>query len=73
MVSVSQPDHSASDGGGQRSYRQGGQRDAPSFEALPDSLPPQNLEAEEAVLGGILLDQMPLAAWRMSFKPKPST
>lgn len=27
-----------------------------SFEALPDSIPPQNLEAEEAVLGGILLD-----------------
>jgi len=27
-----------------------------SFEALPDSVPPQNLEAEEAVLGGILLD-----------------
>ena len=26
------------------------------FEALPDSVPPQNLEAEEAVLGGILLD-----------------
>ena len=32
------------------------QRDEPNFEALPDSLPPQNLEAEEAVLGGILLD-----------------
>jgi replicative DNA helicase len=26
------------------------------FEALPDQVPPQNLEAEEAVLGGILLD-----------------
>ena len=26
------------------------------FEALPDGVPPQNLEAEEAVLGGILLD-----------------
>ncbi len=26
------------------------------FEAHPDSIPPQNLEAEEAVLGGILLD-----------------
>ena len=26
------------------------------FEALPDSVPPQNLEAEESVLGGILLD-----------------
>ncbi|MFM8276644.1 MAG: DnaB-like helicase N-terminal domain-containing protein, partial [Cyanobium sp.] len=26
------------------------------FEPLPDAVPPQNLEAEEAVLGGILLD-----------------
>ena len=26
------------------------------FEALPDAVPPQNLEAEESVLGGILLD-----------------
>jgi replicative DNA helicase len=26
------------------------------FEALPDQVPPQNLEAEEVVLGGILLD-----------------
>ncbi|MCP9860113.1 MULTISPECIES: replicative DNA helicase [unclassified Cyanobium] len=26
------------------------------FEPLPDSVPPQNLEAEESVLGGILLD-----------------
>jgi len=26
------------------------------FEPLPESVPPQNLEAEEAVLGGILLD-----------------
>ena len=54
MVSVPQPDHSASEGGGQRSYGKGRQRDEPNFEALPDSLPPQNLEAEEAVLGGIL-------------------
>jgi replicative DNA helicase len=30
--------------------------DEARFEALPDSVPPQNLEAEEAVLGGILLD-----------------
>ena len=28
----------------------------PNFEAQPDLIPPQNLEAEEAVLGGILLD-----------------
>ncbi|MCP9940603.1 DnaB-like helicase N-terminal domain-containing protein, partial [Synechococcus sp. Cruz CV12-2-Slac-r] len=26
------------------------------FEATPDQLPPQNLEAEEVILGGILLD-----------------
>ena len=31
-------------------------RREPSFEALPDSIPPQNIEAEESVLGGILLD-----------------
>ena len=31
-------------------------REEANFEALPDSVPPQNLEAEEAVLGGILLD-----------------
>ena len=55
-MSVSQPDHSASEGGGQLGYGKGRQRDEPNFEALPDSLPPQNLEAEEAVLGGILLD-----------------
>jgi replicative DNA helicase len=30
--------------------------DQAGFEALPDSGPPQNLEAEESVLGGILLD-----------------
>ena len=34
----------------------GGRGDEAQFEALPDSLPPQNLEAEEAVLGGVLLD-----------------
>ncbi len=28
----------------------------PNFEVPPDSIPPQNIEAEEAVLGGILLD-----------------
>ena len=49
MVSVSQPDHSASEGGGQRGYGKGRQRDEPNFEALPDSLPPPNLEAEEDV------------------------
>ena len=42
--------------GGRRGYGKGRQRDEPNFEALPDSIPPQNLEAEEAVLGRILLD-----------------
>lgn len=41
---------------GQKGFGKGRQRDEPNFEALPDSVPPQNLEAEEAVLGGILLD-----------------
>jgi replicative DNA helicase len=36
--------------------RQGNRRNEAQFEELPDSVPPQNLEAEEAVLGGILLD-----------------
>jgi len=36
--------------------RRGREQDEARFEALPDQVPPQNLEAEEAVLGGILLD-----------------
>ena len=37
--------------------RQRTRRDAAElFEATPDQIPPQNLEAEEVVLGGILLD-----------------
>ncbi|MFN9644547.1 MAG: replicative DNA helicase [Cyanobacteriota bacterium] len=36
--------------------REGGGGRGGEFEALPDSVPPQNLEAEEAVLGGLLLD-----------------
>jgi len=46
------------EGGPRRSGPQrepGGSRGG-DFEALPESGPPQNLEAEEAVLGGILLD-----------------
>jgi len=46
------------EGGPRRSGPQrepGGSRGG-DFEALPESVPPQNLEAEEAVLGGILLD-----------------
>ncbi len=36
--------------------RRGREQEEARFEALPDQVPPQNLEAEEAVLGGILLD-----------------
>ena len=39
-----------------RNYEQSSNSSAPKFEAPPDTIPPQNLEAEEAVLGGILLD-----------------
>ncbi|MEN9541667.1 MAG: replicative helicase, partial [Cyanobacteriota bacterium] len=39
---------------GRRPQRRG--RDDARFEAMPDGVPPQNLEAEEAVLGGVLLD-----------------
>ena len=53
MVSVPLPENND---GGRRGFGQGRRDDEPNFEALPDSLPPQNLEAEEAVLGGILLD-----------------
>ena len=45
--------NAATPGGQARRRRQGADGE---FEVLPDSLPPQNLEAEEAVLGGILLD-----------------
>ncbi|MFM8975955.1 MAG: DnaB-like helicase N-terminal domain-containing protein, partial [Vulcanococcus sp.] len=41
---------------GSRQQRRGRIRDEANFEAMPDGVPPQNLEAEEAVLGGILLD-----------------
>ncbi|HJN35122.1 MAG TPA: DnaB-like helicase N-terminal domain-containing protein, partial [Prochlorococcaceae cyanobacterium Fu_MAG_50] len=41
---------------GPRHGARGSMAREPQFEALPDSVPPQNLEAEEAVLGGILLD-----------------
>ena len=53
MVSVPLPENND---GGRRGFGKGRRDDEPNFEALPDSLPPQNLEAEEAVLGGILLD-----------------
>jgi len=55
MVSVPLSDNGENVGGGRRGLRQRPNQE-PNFEALPDSIPPQNLEAEEAVLGGILLD-----------------
>ena len=70
MVSVptlQRPGGEASDGGspgepsqagrGANTGRSGrGSQAERDFEPLPDAVPPQNLEAEEAVLGGILLD-----------------
>ena len=59
MVTAALNQDSPLDGGNdERPARANGRRrrDEASFEALPDSVPPQNLEAEEAVLGGILLD-----------------
>ena len=44
-------------------------RGEPNFEVPPDSVPPQNLEAEEAVLGGILLD--PDAISRVAYMLQP--
>ena len=54
-VPVSSPGGESTEGE-RRGFGKGRRREEPSFEALPDSIPPQNLEAEEAVLGGILLD-----------------
>ncbi|MGB1417360.1 MAG: DnaB-like helicase N-terminal domain-containing protein, partial [Synechococcus sp.] len=57
MVSASLSDNAGDSAEGRRQRFQSGRRnDEPNFEALPDSVPPQNVEAEEAVLGGILLD-----------------
>ncbi|MCF8132604.1 MAG: replicative DNA helicase [Synechococcus sp. Tobar2m-G35] len=54
---VSMPQSASEQDRPRRQGREGGGRDgADLFEALPDQVPPQNLEAEEVVLGGILLD-----------------
>ncbi|MGA0022730.1 MAG: DnaB-like helicase N-terminal domain-containing protein, partial [Vulcanococcus sp.] len=56
MVSVPLSNLDPEEGQGRRPGSRGRPRDEASFEAMPDGVPPQNLEAEEAVLGGILLD-----------------
>ena len=51
------PDEPSQAGRGANTGRSGrGSQAERDFEPLPDAVPPQNLEAEEAVLGGILLD-----------------
>ncbi|MEB3264586.1 MAG: replicative DNA helicase, partial [Synechococcus sp.] len=47
------PPGGSAQGGPRRGRRS---QEAAEFEALSDAVPPQNMEAEEAVLGGILLD-----------------
>tara|TARA_Y100001968_G_scaffold331405_1_gene385966 strand:+ start:247 stop:1674 length:1428 start_codon:yes stop_codon:yes gene_type:complete len=58
MVSVPLSNNSDSAKGPNKSFKQGIgiNSQEPNFEAQTDFIPPQNLEAEEAVLGGILLD-----------------
>ena len=56
MVSVPIPNNGNASKKVSRTYGQKSKAHEPNFEAPPDSIPPQNLEAEEAVLGGILLD-----------------
>ncbi len=57
MVSIPLPnDRDTSKKASQSKQGQSANSRSPNFEALPDSIPPQNLEAEEAILGGILLD-----------------
>ena len=56
MVSVPLSNPGPEEEAGSRLLRRGRQRQEADFEAMPDGVPPQNLEAEEAVLGGILLD-----------------
>ncbi len=56
MVSVPFQQNSEASSGKKRSSQQYKNSSEPNFEAQPDLIPPQNLEAEEAVLGGILLD-----------------
>ena len=56
MVSVPIPNNGDASKQLSHNYKKSPNTREPNFEAPPDSIPPQNLEAEEAVLGGILLD-----------------
>ncbi len=56
MVKASSSDNNEQISRGSAPFDKGLVSKKPTFEALPDSIPPQNLEAEEAILGGILLD-----------------
>ena len=58
MVSVPIPNQGDTSQAGKKQYDRSStsQNREPKFEAQSDLVPPQNLEAEEAVLGGILLD-----------------
>ena len=56
MVSVPIPNNGDASKQGAQAFSQDPKYREPKFEAPQDSIPPQNLEAEEAVLGGILLD-----------------
>jgi replicative DNA helicase len=56
MVSAPLSNRDSNEEKGRLSNSRGRPRDEANFDAMPDGVPPQNLEAEEAVLGGILLD-----------------
>tara|TARA_Y100001968_G_scaffold163436_1_gene149439 strand:- start:253 stop:1671 length:1419 start_codon:yes stop_codon:yes gene_type:complete len=57
MVSVPLPNNPNNESKGtNKPFKTGRNSNEPTFEAQQDLIPPQNLEAEEAVLGGILLD-----------------
>jgi replicative DNA helicase len=45
----------------------------PNFSAFSNSLPPQNVDAEESILGGILLDPEAIGRVADLLVAKPST
>ena len=56
MASVPVPQNGDAAQKGASGFFTGTKTNQPNFEAPQDSIPPQNIEAEEAVLGGVLLD-----------------